>query len=221
MCPDGPHARDKPYIWATWLSRLLSGDGSCAWASWFKAQHEGTSWTKAPSTFDQAQWTLDHTALLSTERQRLEAGGASVQEEQQNRFVLHGLLATLAGKPDLVSLQDGELVIHDVKSGQPHTHHAVQVMVYMWAFPLARREYADLPVTGRIVYAGHTVDVPASAVDEAFVARVTDLINRLSDRVVPAPKAPSYAECRFCEITAANCPERIEEEPPGGQTRLF
>ncbi len=28
-----------PYVWVTWLPRLLSGESSCEWASWFKAQH--------------------------------------------------------------------------------------------------------------------------------------------------------------------------------------
>ena len=28
----------------------------------------------------------------------------------------------------------------------------------------------------------------------------------------PAVKVPSLSECRFCEITAADCPERVDEE---------
>ena len=51
-----------PYIWVTWLPRLLSGEGSCEWAAWFKAQHEGSSWARTPSNFDQAGWLMDHTA---------------------------------------------------------------------------------------------------------------------------------------------------------------
>lgn len=221
MDTTSPQARDKPYIWAAWLPRLLSGNNRCEWAAWFKAQHEGSSWTKAPSTFDQAQWTLDHNALLRAERERLEAGGASVQEERQNRFVLDGLHATLSGQPDLVSFQDGQVVIHDVKSGQPHAYHAAQVMLYMWAFPLARREYEGLPAAGRVVYADHAVDVPAAAVDQAFIDQAVDLVKRLADRTVPAARTPSHSECAFCDITAANCPERIEAEHPGGETALF
>ena len=30
-----------PYLWVTWLPRLLSGESSCEWASWFKAHHGG------------------------------------------------------------------------------------------------------------------------------------------------------------------------------------
>ena len=35
-----------PYVWVTWASKLLAGDASCEWASWFKAQHDGNSWAR-------------------------------------------------------------------------------------------------------------------------------------------------------------------------------
>ena len=28
-----------PYVWVTWLPRLLSGENTCEWANWFKTQH--------------------------------------------------------------------------------------------------------------------------------------------------------------------------------------
>ena len=58
--------REHPYIWATWLPRLLTGENSCEWAVWFKAHHQ--NWSRQPSDFDQAQWLLDHTALLNERR---------------------------------------------------------------------------------------------------------------------------------------------------------
>ena len=76
-----------PYIWVTWLPRLLSGESSCEWAAWFKAQHEGSSWTRAPSDFDQAGWLMDHTALLNEQREVWEKKqGCSVLTEAQNSF---------------------------------------------------------------------------------------------------------------------------------------
>ncbi len=27
--------REHPYIWATWLARLLAGEAHCEWAGWF------------------------------------------------------------------------------------------------------------------------------------------------------------------------------------------
>ena len=29
-----------PYIWATTLAKLLTGENSCEWAGWFKAHHQ-------------------------------------------------------------------------------------------------------------------------------------------------------------------------------------
>ena len=48
-----PKRRDHPYIRATWLPRLLTGENSCEWAIWFKAYHQG--WAKPPSDFNQAK----------------------------------------------------------------------------------------------------------------------------------------------------------------------
>ena len=122
-----------PYIWVTWLPRLLSGESSCEWAAWFKAQHEGSSWARTPSDFDQAGWLMDHTALLNEQREAWEKQGCSVLTEAQNSFTLRGSSASVAGKPDLVAQRrDGATVI-DAKSGRPSPHHAIQVMIYMYA----------------------------------------------------------------------------------------
>ena len=65
--------RDFPYIWATWLPRLLTGENSCEWAVWFKAHHQ--DWTRTPSEFNQAEWMLDHTAFLNERITNWEVGG--------------------------------------------------------------------------------------------------------------------------------------------------
>ena len=44
-----------PYIWATWLTKLLAGEDSCEWSSWFKSQYDSRTWEKAPSNYDLAQ----------------------------------------------------------------------------------------------------------------------------------------------------------------------
>ena len=46
--------REHPYMWATWLPKLLTGENSCEWTAWFKAHHR--NWTRTPSDFNQAQW---------------------------------------------------------------------------------------------------------------------------------------------------------------------
>ena len=66
-----PQRRARPYIWATWLPRLLTGENSCEWAIWFKAHYR--DWTKEPSDFNQADRLIRHTGLLNQQRQEWEA----------------------------------------------------------------------------------------------------------------------------------------------------
>ena len=96
--------RTTPYIWVTWLTKLLVGENSCEWAAWFRAHHETWSYDKVPSTFDATAWQLNHTSLLNRIRSRLEVQGQTVFTENQNSFHLRGNVATLGGKPDLITL---------------------------------------------------------------------------------------------------------------------
>ena len=96
--------RDFPYIWATWLTKLLTGENSCEWAVWFKAHHR--NWDKIPSDFNQTEWMLNHTALLNDQKSHWEARGDDVRVEAQKVFRLQGRTATLAGKPDIIVVRD-------------------------------------------------------------------------------------------------------------------
>ena len=78
--------RDGPYIWVTWLTKLLAGENSCEWGSWFRAQHEGWSWSKVPNGFDQVTWQLAHTLGINENRRRWEAVGYT----QGNRVLTNG-----------------------------------------------------------------------------------------------------------------------------------
>ncbi len=201
-----------PYIWVTWLPRLLSGQTSCEWASWFKAQHYSDSWIRMPSDFDLTKWLTNHTALLNESRGTWERKGCSVLTEAQNHFNLRGNSAVLAGKPDLVARKSHEVTVIDAKTGRPSPADAVQVMLYMYALPRALEQYRGLRLTGQVAYSDHVVNIPAEAVDETFVRNMGHLITRLASEM-PARRVPSPGECRFCEITPADCPERAEESP--------
>ena len=119
--------RETPYIWATWLPGLLTGENSCEWAVWFNAHYQ--DWTRTPSEFNQAEWMLNHTALLNKRKANWKHGGFDVNIEGQNSFQLQGRSATLAGQPDLITQRDGQAVIVDVKTGQDSASHVVQVMI--------------------------------------------------------------------------------------------
>ena len=46
--------RTSPYMYVTWIPRYLTGEKSCLYAAWFKANHQG--YAKMPSDFDSAKW---------------------------------------------------------------------------------------------------------------------------------------------------------------------
>ena len=209
-----PRLRDDgPYIWITWLARLLAGEQNCEWASQFKAHNDARSWERAPSTFDLAGWQIRHTNLLRRCAEKHRQQGYSIALEGQNAFRLKGQTATLAGKPDLVVLRDPErrnAKVIDAKAGNPKTSDQVQVMLYMYLLPLALPVYQDFTFAGQVVYENHAVEIPLEAVDERFISALQALVRRLG-ATEPAVRAPSWGECRFCDITVADCPERVED----------
>ena len=202
--------RDSTYIWVTWLTKLLVGENSCEWAAWFRANHEGRSWVKVPATFDSAGWQLAHTNLLNKIREDMEQEGKEVFTENQNSFTLKGRTATLAGKPDLITVSGSQGTIFDAKTGQPSSSHYVQVLLYMYAIPKALGQYRDVTFDGMIVYTDHEEHVPSGALDDVFIDNFSNLIQRLASQQ-PARRVPSKMECGFCNITVADCPDRIEE----------
>ena len=72
------------------------------------------------------------------------------------------------------------------------------------------------------MYPDGNVGVSASAVDKRFIEDLGALIRRLASQT-PARRVPSAAECRFCDITREDCPDRMEaeEERTGGNTADF
>ena len=212
--------REAPTSGPTWLPRLLAGEHSCEWAVWFKAHHQ--DWTKVPSDFNQAQWMLNHTALLNKRKANWKHGGFDVNIEGQNSFQLQGRSATLAGQPDLITQRDGQAVIVDVKTGQDSASHVVQVMIYLYAIPRALERYRTLKLRGQVTYDDHTVRIPAEAVDDQFIQNLGALIRRLAADKPPA-RVPSRPECRFCDISALDCPDRVDEgsESEGRTTSDF
>ena len=95
-------------------------------------------------------------------------------------------------------------------------------MIYLYAVPLALERYSETKLSGQVTYQDHTVRVPAKAVDEKFIQNLGALIRRLSADE-PARRVPSSQECRFCDITTADCPERADgtSQPEAGETADF
>ena len=201
--------RSGPYIWVSWLSRLLVGDAYCEWAAWFKAHY--TEYARVPSSFNLAAWQVDHTAALKEVCAGLEVEGATVSLESQNHFRLRGSSgAILAGRPDIVTSGEGRRTVYEVKTGQPTPADRVQVMIYIYALPNLSA-YSGADFDGKVVYRDHQVDIPGSAVDETFKTSLFSLIRRVAT-ADPARRVPSQLECALCDLTAEDCPERVESD---------
>ena len=170
-----------------------------------------------PSSFDQSQWLMNHTAQLNRHRAEWERRGYTVFTEGQNGFSLRGSTATLGGKPDLIAKKRDDATIIDVKTGRSSPAHSIQVMVYQYAIPRSFRQYRGVPFSGQVAYPGHVVDIPPGAVDSEFIGRMGQLIRRLA-AAEPARKVPSRSECAFCDITSADCPERFIDDDEGKGT---
>ena len=201
------------YFWVTWLTRLLAGEDACEWSAWFRGRHDSRSWDRVPGDFDQAGWQMAHTAMVNETRERWEELGYQVFTERQNGFSLRGNAGTLGGRPDLIARTGDSGTVIDVKTGKPNPAHVVQVMLYMYAVPIAMGRHRGVVFNGQVAYGDHVVDVPADAVDGLFVERLSGLVSRLGSDAA-ARRVPSPGECRFCPITAADCPERAEDEGP-------
>ena len=169
--------RDFPYIWATWLPQLMTGDRSCEWAIWFKAHYQ--DWTKAPSNFDTADWQVRHTALLAQQIEFWENRSDKVSVEHHNSFQLRGETAILAGRPDLVAEKNGRIHIISVKTGQTQTWHEIQMMIYMYAVRRAREIPVGPHVAAEIVYPDESVQARPGAIHQSFVRDMAALIRKL------------------------------------------
>ena len=73
-----PVRRNKPYVWVAWIKRLLSGEATCTFAAYFKAQHDSKSYEKVKTGFNLVEWQMDHTELLNKTRKELEEQGCNV-----------------------------------------------------------------------------------------------------------------------------------------------
>jgi CRISPR/Cas system-associated exonuclease Cas4 (RecB family) len=165
---------------------------------------------KQPRDFDFAKWMVEHTELLTRIAQELKADGWTVRLENQNDFKLTGNTAVIGGKPDIVATKGQRVRVVDAKSGAERDANAAQVAIYMILLPMVRPDlYGSAEMEGAVVY--KTSGVPVSAADiEPLRPRLFQLIRDLAEGPRPEP-IPSANECRFCDVTAKDCPQRFGE----------
>lgn len=199
-------SRPEPYVWVSWITKLLAGESSCVWSAWLRAHYQTA---KVPNGFDMGTWQMDHSAMLRKTAAEHEKDGSEVFTEGQNLFVLKGKVGTLSGKPDVVVIKNKAGLVVDTKTGSPKASDRIQVMIYMWALPKTNPAFADVTFDGMVVYKTGYSLITADEIDEVFVRRVGELMKEVCGEAEPH-KAPSFNECQHCPITHEDCADKVE-----------
>lgn len=211
--------RSKPYIWITSLAKVMSGDVSCAFSPWFAAHFE--KYDKVQRDFDGDAWVRNHTALLRQINENYKARGVKTRLEDQNWMRIKGTAADLGAKPDLIAYDHGVRIL-DAKTGKPKDSDRIQVKLYMWLWILENGEpKTPTSLTGQVIYPGNADRVISSdEIDEAFRGHAVEAIKRIAELEIP-DASPSPRGCSYCDITKADCPDRIDAEDIATPTELF
>ena len=212
--------RDQLFFWPTWATRLIAGEDHCFFKSWFKSHYR--NYDKMPNDFNMAGYAIKHTAMIRERTDALERLGYRVLIEDQNSFKFSYNGATISGKPDIVAFGRDETVagemveeavIEDAKSGKAKISDQIQIYIYQIFLPLAVPEYAAVKFKGEVLYKPgiQNVEIPETIIDDQSLRdEVFKTIDKIIGPEINARCVPSRSECRFCDITAADCAKRIK-----------
>ena len=207
------------YIWATWITGLLSGEDHCAWAANFKARFQYDK--VADEGFDSVAYNAAHKELVNRRVKELRDDGWAVTKEHQNAFKLRGKTAILAGKPDIIAIKDDVVLVSDPKTGARRNAHWWQVAIYLLALTRVRKDLAGMTFVGELVYGDSEPQrITMSDVTPEVAARVWAQVQEASFNI-PPEKVPSEAECGFCNVPQSECPERMAVTVAMGETKEF
>ena len=200
---------DGPCFWATWLTRLLSGEDSCDWAAWFRARYEDGSWRQMPSDLDRVGWQMAHTAAVIAARARWEAWATLCTPRIELFRPERGI--GQPGRPARPHRPQAGIARHHRREDREGPPPVVQVMLYMYAVLRCIEEHRGVAFRGQGAHPAVVVDIPAEAVDGEFAGRLSLLLRKLGDSQ-PARRVPGPMECAYCPIiTTADWPERMPE----------
>ena len=108
-------------------------------------------------------------------------------------------------------VRGGEALVVDCKLGKQRGSDSFQVLTYMRVLPLTHVACRGVPLAGEVQYRDASLHIEPGQLTDELKGLIRGTIERVGSET-PAVKAPSLSECRFCEITAADCPERVDEE---------
>jgi hypothetical protein len=137
--------------------------------------------------------------------------------EGENWFEVTGKRHSIkvSGKPDILAVRDGQVWVEDCKTGKKKTSDLYQVLLYMLLLPLSHPKCRGVKLEGRLVYPDAVMEISSDQVNEEFKARFRETIATLSS-TDPVRKVPSFQECRYCDISAQYCSERVDAKPAQG-----
>jgi CRISPR/Cas system-associated exonuclease Cas4 (RecB family) len=199
--------REKSYVWVTWITGLLACSQECAWRSWYRAHFRYAK--REDDGPELEKWIRDHDEMVAARGAALRERGCEVRVEDEVAFKLEGKLAVLAGKPDILAIRRDKrrAIVIDAKSGKRRARDFWQVLVYLFALPLAFPELRDCELEGELEYRGERVRVPKPERQDRD--RIVEVMRLVGGEDEPE-RSPSVSECRFCDVR--NCPERVMAE---------
>ena len=192
--------RKSPYIWVTWLAKVMSGDVTCHWQSWFQSHNQLTE--KQSGDFDSAGWVMSHTKMLTEFKDKLIEEGYIPLIEQSINYKIPNSNIEIAGKPDCVIEEGDDVTIYDCKTGKESPTHQVQVMLYMYL--LSKNKFSEKQIKGIVMYKDKEIEI--LDLPEDFEENFNFFVNILSS--LKSPMKNPGSSCRFCSITKNDCPER-------------
>ena len=206
----GREKRIKKSIWVTWVAKLMAGESLCPWSVWFKTHY--ANYEKVLPKREFIKYRLDHSRMINELRKDLLASGEKVFVEEANRFSFEiKPNLTLAGKPDLIALSENKATVYECKSTTQKDAYQIQLMIYLYCLPRCFDQYKNIKLDGCLLYYPSTrIEIPQNMIDDRFTDHLNYWLKILGEDTQPA-KAPSENECLFCNITKADCPEKVEK----------
>jgi hypothetical protein len=108
----------------------------------------------------------------------------------------------------------------DCKTGKERHSDKLQVLIYMLVLPISHEACEGVPVRGEVQYTSNRVPIGADGVGDEFRESFREALQRIGG-LAELQRVPSRSECRFCDISAGNCPERLEGPAGTASTNLF
>ena len=121
----------------------------------------------------------------------------------------------VGGTPDIIAVhpdENSENIRRQDRPGVGVAHRSGAALHVPAAEGSRSKRWRDKKFEGVVMYAdGSERRISADSVDDAFVSRVAEFMRKMTSDMPPR-RVPSLAECGWCELTSADCPDRIEPD---------